>query len=277
VTLLGAGTCTLRANQAGYTSYYSASGTESFEVGPAPRPGSLPAPVKQLIVPSLVNKRAKTMDVTAVIGAYPAEKAPEFVVFVVKDKSGKVIDKVSVPLPSGADRVVGTIPALRPGDTVSTYTRNSVGIGGGKGLGASLVRSRFVAVTKILPSGRPVLAGKKVVDAIIFEPANDALDAPDFVLLNKMVSYVRSNGGQVLIVGFARQNGVDSAAFLKDLSLRRARNVAKYLSDRGVRVWIRYDGFGAATKAIGNPKDRKVEIRWISDLSEVSASGVTPH
>lgn len=277
VTLLGAGTCTLRANQAGDTSYYSASGTESFEVGPAPRPGSLPAPVKQLIVPSLVNKKAKTMDVTAVIGAYPAEKAPEFVVFVVKDKSGKVIDKVSVPLPSGADRLVGTIPALRPGDTVSTYTRNSVGIGGGKGLGASLVRSRFVAVTKILPSGRPVLAGKKVVDAIIFEPANDALDAPDFVLLKKMVSYVRSNGGQVLIVGFARQNGVDSAAFLKDLSLRRARNVAKYLSDRGVRVWIRYDGFGAATKAIGNPKDRKVEIRWVSDLGEVSASGVTPH
>lgn len=277
VTLLSAGTCTLRANQGGNTSYYSASATESFEVGPVPRPSSLPAPVKQLIVPSLVNKKARTIDVTAVIGAYPAEKAPEFVVFVVKDKSGKVIDRVSVPLPSGADRVVGTIPALRPGDTVSTYTRNSVGIGGGKGLGASLVRSRFVAVTKVLPSGRPVLAGKKVVDAIIFEPANDALDAADFVLLNKMVSYVRSNGGQVLIVGFARQNGVDSAAFLKDLSLRRARNVAKYLSDRGVRVWIRYDGFGAATKAIGNPKDRKVEIRWVSDLSEVSASGVTPH
>jgi hypothetical protein len=40
--------------------------------------------------------------------------------------------------------------------------------------------------------------------------------------------------------------------------------VSMYLSSKGVRLWTVYQGFGAVTKEIGTPKERRVEIRWQS-------------
>lgn len=66
-------------------------------------------------------------------------------------------------------------------------------------------------------------------------------------------------GGLVLVSGFARKNGVDSAEFLKNLSLARARNVSKYLAAKGVRVSVRYEGYGAVTKK----SERVVSVKLI--------------
>ena len=76
-------------------------------------------------------------------------------------------------------------------------------------------------------------------------------------------------GGLVLISGFARNNGVDSAEFLKNLSLARARNVSKYLVAKGVRVSVRYEGYGAVTKEIGTSVQRKVDLRWLDDAAKI--------
>ena len=42
-----------------------------------------------------------------------------------------------------------------------------------------------------------------------------------------------------------------------------------YLSGRGVRAWIRYQGYGAVTREMGTYEDRKVEIRWVSGATEL--------
>jgi outer membrane protein OmpA-like peptidoglycan-associated protein len=52
-----------------------------------------------------------------------------------------------------------------------------------------------------------------------------------------------------------------------NLSVERARNVAMYLSSRGVRSWINYDGFGAVTREVGTPLDRRVDVCWSSQPS----------
>lgn len=76
-------------------------------------------------------------------------------------------------------------------------------------------------------------------------------------------------GGLVLISGFARKNGFDSAEYLRNLSLARARNVSDYLVARGIRVSMRYEGYGAVTKDIGTSIERKVELRWIDDSEKI--------
>ena len=76
-------------------------------------------------------------------------------------------------------------------------------------------------------------------------------------------------GGLVLISGFARKNGFDSAEYLRNLSLARARNVSDYLVGKGIRVSMRYEGYGAVTKDIGTSIERKVELRWIDDSEKI--------
>jgi outer membrane protein OmpA-like peptidoglycan-associated protein len=51
--------------------------------------------------------------------------------------------------------------------------------------------------------------------------------------------------------------------------VERAKAVANYLSARGVRAWIRYQGYGAVTSQIGTWEDRKVEIRWVNGATEL--------
>jgi outer membrane protein OmpA-like peptidoglycan-associated protein len=102
------------------------------------------------------------------------------------------------------------------------------------------------------------------VSRIIFDPASPLLDDADKAQLDRIVWSLANKGGLVLISGFARQNKVDTKRFLDNLSVERAKAVANYLSGRGVRAWIRYEGYGAVTRGIGTWEDRKVEIRWVS-------------
>jgi uncharacterized repeat protein (TIGR02059 family) len=114
-------------------------------------------------------------------------------------------------------------------------------------------------------STAPVLVGEKLSNGIIFDPASPILDARDKRELDRVTNVMAERGGLVLVSGFARKNGFDSAEYLRNLSLTRARNVSNYLVAKGVRVSMRYEGFGAVTKDIGTSTERKVELRWIDD------------
>ena len=114
-------------------------------------------------------------------------------------------------------------------------------------------------------STAPVLVGEKLSNGIIFDPDLPILDARDKRELDRVTSVMAERGGLVLVSGFARKNGFDSAEYLRNLSLTRARNVSNYLVAKGVRVSMRYEGFGAVTKDIGTSTERKVELRWIDD------------
>ncbi len=115
----------------------------------------------------------------------------------------------------------------------------------------------------------PVLVGEKLSNGIIFDPASPALDSADRQELDRVANVMTKRGGLVLISGFARKNGFDSAEYLRNLSLSRARNVSDYLVAKGIRVSMRYEGYGAVTKDIGTSIERKVELRWIDDSEKI--------
>ena len=123
--------------------------------------------------------------------------------------------------------------------------------------------------TKSKKSTAPVLVGEKLSNGIIFDPASPALDSRDKQELDRVVGVMAERGGLVLVSGFARKNGFDSAEYLRNLSLARARNVSRYLVAQGVRVSMRYEGYGAVTKDIGTSIERKVDLRWIDDSEKI--------
>ena len=118
-------------------------------------------------------------------------------------------------------------------------------------------------------STAPVLVGEKLSNGIIFDPDSPILDARDKRELDRVTTVMAERGGLVLVSGFARKNGFDSAEYLEKLSLARARNVSNYLVAKGVRVSMRYEGYGAVTKDIGTSIERKVELRWIDDSEKI--------
>ena len=124
--------------------------------------------------------------------------------------------------------------------------------------------------TKSKKSTAPVLVGEKLSNGIIFDPASPTLDSRDKQELDRVVGVMAKRGGLVLVSGFARKNGFDSAEYLRNLSLSRARNVSSYLVAQGVRVSMRYEGYGAVTKDIGTSSERKVELRWIDDSEKIA-------
>jgi outer membrane protein OmpA-like peptidoglycan-associated protein len=127
----------------------------------------------------------------------------------------------------------------------------------------TVLECKTVVSSKI--STAPVLVGEKLSNGIIFDPASPILDSRDKQELDRVARVMAQRGGLVLISGFARKNGFDSAEYLRNLSLARARNVSDYLVAKGVRVSMRYEGYGAVTKDIGTSIERKVELRWIDD------------
>ena len=124
--------------------------------------------------------------------------------------------------------------------------------------------------TSAKKSNSPVLVGEKLSDGIIFDADSPKLDATDKRELDRVATVMAKRGGLVLVSGFARKNGIDSAEYLKNLSLKRARNVSDYLVAKGVRVSMRYEGFGAVTKDIGTSVQRKVELRWLDDSDKTA-------
>ena len=124
--------------------------------------------------------------------------------------------------------------------------------------------------TSAKKSNAPVLVGEKLSDGIIFNADSPKLDATDKRELDRVANVMAQRGGLVLVSGFARKNGIDSAEYLKNLSLSRARNVSDYLVAKGVRVSMRYEGFGAVTKDIGTSVQRKVELRWLDDSDKTA-------
>ena len=80
-----------------------------------------------------------------------------------------------------------------------------------------------------------MLVGEKLSNGIIFDPDSPMLDARDKRELDRVTSVMAERGGLVLVSGFARKNGFDSAEYLENLSLARARNVSNYLVAKGIR------------------------------------------
>ena len=169
---------------------------------------------------------------------------------------------------STSARSVSVTPASSTTTTVaSTTTTTTTTVAPPKSSSSTVLECKTVVSSKI--SSAPVLVGEKLSNGIIFDPASPILDSRDKQELDRVARVMAQRGGLVLISGFARKNGFDSAEYLRNLSLVRARNVSDYLVAKGIRVSMRFEGYGAVTKDIGTSIERKVELRWIDDSEKI--------
>ena len=164
-------------------------------------------------------------------------------------------------------------PTPEPEPTTTTTTTTTTTIAPTPTVAPTKASPPKVLECKIANKGTkytaPVVVGVKLSNGIIFDPASPTLDSKDKRELDRVTSVMAERGGLVLVSGFARKNGFDSAEYLRNLSLARARNVSNYLVAQGVRVSMRYEGYGAVTKDIGTSIERKVDLRWIDDSEKI--------
>lgn len=182
-----------------------------------------------------------------------------FVVTVV-NSAGKVIRTTTMAVKRGQSSASFIMPASAGATRAFAYATNGFGVSRRALVGASVRHRRSAAVC---PSATAVTYKTgNLFDRVIFDPASPVLDSKDKATLTRVAKHVLHRGGVFIISGFARRNGMDTSKFLLNLSLQRARNVSAYLSQRGVRAWIDYEGYGAVTKQIGTWRERRVDICW---------------
>jgi outer membrane protein OmpA-like peptidoglycan-associated protein len=182
------------------------------------------------------------------------------VVFTVYDTSGKIVNvirKKVKPRDKAASISVRNDGSL---SVIRAHTTNKTGVSQSALPGASVKRGKTAAGH--LGDGRPSLMGSLLGRVMYFEPNSTVLTPRTTEALNQLARTVNARGGNLYVSGFARKNGIDTPQYLQNLSEQRALAVSMYLSSRGVRLWTVYQGFGATTKEIGTPKERRVEVRW---------------
>ena len=172
------------------------------------------------------------------------------------------------PVSSTTTTVASTTTTTVASSTTTTVaSTTTMTVAPTKSSSPTVLECKTVVSRKV--STAPVLVGEKLSNGIIFDPASPILDSRDKQELDRVARVMAQRGGLVLISGFARKNGFDSAEYLRNLSLARARNVSDYLVAKGIRVSMRFEGYGAVTKDIGTSIERKVELRWIDDSEKI--------
>lgn len=181
------------------------------------------------------------------------------VVFMVFNEEGRKIRQSAVDVASGQTSVTTELPVANSRYQVRTFTTNEAGVSNRAPIAANVLNQPTTMGRR--PDGTPILFGKEIAKPVLFDPDSPALDARARRTLDGVVAYAAKNGGRVFITGFVRNQG-GSKRDQRALSNSRARQVATYLSRRGVDTWIRYDGYGAYREGAGRPRDRRVEVRW---------------
>jgi outer membrane protein OmpA-like peptidoglycan-associated protein len=184
------------------------------------------------------------------------------VVFTVYNTSGKIVSVITrrvKPKDKSASITVRNDGSL---SVIRAHTTNKVGVSVSARKGANITRGRTSQGR--LSDGRPALRGTQLGRTMYFRPNSAVLTPGTIAILDEVARTINSQGGKLFVSGFARKNGIDTPKYLRNLSERRALAVSMYLSSKGVRLWTVYRGFGAVTKEIGTPKERRVEIRWQS-------------
>jgi outer membrane protein OmpA-like peptidoglycan-associated protein len=182
------------------------------------------------------------------------------VVFTVYNTSGKIVSVITrrvKPTDKSASITVRNDGSL---SVIRAHTTNKVGVSVSARKGANITRGRTSQGR--LSDGRPALHGAQLGRTMYFRPNSAVLTPGTIAILDKVARTINSQGGKLFVSGFARKNGLDTPKYLRDLSVQRALAVSMYLSSKGVRLWTVYQGFGAVTKEIGTPQERRVEINW---------------
>jgi outer membrane protein OmpA-like peptidoglycan-associated protein len=214
---------------------------------------------------SVISTQGSVTSIKVAIPSKARDVAAERVFIAVLNGDGKVIRRTSATMTSNTRSVEITMPASAGASRVVAFIGNIFGVSRRAPDGSNVARGVKGQVCQ--GTGVSSYLEHSLTERVLFSGASPDLDAGDKKILNRVATYMKDRGGQIVITGMARRNGIDSMKFLMNLSVERARNVAMYLSSRGVRSWINYDGFGAVTREVGTPLDRRVDVCWSSQPS----------
>jgi outer membrane protein OmpA-like peptidoglycan-associated protein len=250
-------------------------GTVTDTAGNSYETDSLPVTVSNIVgLPALdkaeistkLNIRGSTTEVKISIPSNAGQVATRKFEVAVLNSAGVVIRTQSISLPAGTRSTSFTMPTSSGAARVMVYATNEFGVSNRARVGANVRHLRSNLICQ--GTGQSMYSESSLTERVVFSAASPLLDAQDKETLNKVAKFMANRGGQIVITGLARKNGIDSLKFLTNLSIERARNVAMYLSSKGVRAWINYEGFGAVSKEIGTPLDRRVDVCWTSQPLE---------
>jgi outer membrane protein OmpA-like peptidoglycan-associated protein len=178
-------------------------------------------------------------------------------VVVVRDGSGKVISRINIAVKQKSEQAEVSVPFVAEGYTVNVYNVNEVGVSPGALTQSPLIRA--TTISKRRENQEPSLFGTPLGSPIIFSGGSAKLRPKALRQLDLIARTANTRSERLFITGFARTGG-GTKKELASLSTRRAQAAARYLADRGVRVWIRYWGAGTLNGS-GTDLDRRVEIR----------------
>jgi outer membrane protein OmpA-like peptidoglycan-associated protein len=202
---------------------------------------------------------------TALIKFSPnaGSKGATSAVFTVYDKSGKIVNFITKRLKPTDTSATVTVRNNGSLASIRVHMVNSVGVSQSVRSGANVKQGKTTDDQVV--TGLPKLRGELLGEVMYFKPNSATLTPRTIQLLDQVARTINSRGGHLHVSGFARRNGIDTPKYLRNLSEQRALAVSMYLSSKGVRLWTMYQGFGAVTKEIGTPAERRVELRWVSN------------
>jgi outer membrane protein OmpA-like peptidoglycan-associated protein len=202
---------------------------------------------------------------TALIKFSPnaGSKGATSAVFTVYDKSGKIVNFITKRLKPTDTSATVTVRNNGSLASIRVHMVNSVGVSQSVRSGANVKQGKTTDDQVV--TGLPKLRGELLGEVMYFKPNSTTLTPRTIQLLDQVARTINSRGGHLHVSGFARRNGIDTPKYLRNLSEQRALAVSMYLSSKGVRLWTMYQGFGAVTKEIGTPAERRVELRWVSN------------
>jgi OOP family OmpA-OmpF porin len=116
----------------------------------------------------------------------------------------------------------------------------------------------------------------RLLEPVQFETATADIKEVSFPLLDEVVG-VMNDAPEIRIAVYGHTDSRGSATYNKELSLKRARSVVKYLTDKGIApARLEADGFGAAKPIASNDTDigraanRRVEFKILEAAPEGS-------
>ena len=108
------------------------------------------------------------------------------------------------------------------------------------------------------------------IDELYFDADTSRISPSSYKVLNEVYTFLRKNPKVIIEIG-GHTNGVPSVAYCQRLSTARAKEVADYLTGKGIpSSRVKYKGYGkskpiASDKtAAGRKKNQRVEIRILS-------------
>ena len=215
-------------------------------------------PPRPAVVRATSVKGGTRTQITAMRAAKDANIPVTHAIISVYQKNGKLLARIKVRVDPNNPTTSVSVPYAAKKISVGVQFTNDAGVSPGGPAGVNLAEGNTFESTTI--NGLPRIFGNEIPSSISFKKGSSVLSAKTKSLLNAVAITAKARGGLVYVTGYAKPGELRSAWQLNSLARARAEVVAKYLSARGVRQWITFQGAESLSSAWQNHREPKAVI-----------------